>query len=232
MHKPPRFWLFFVLALVLALPCSSCTDTGYQKFKEHGAAATTAAVGGMLSVVVGGPAGIPIFAGAVFLAMLVDAELAPPEKVKERVYVVQTPVPAKDGTPGKPRVDTFDTSETGKKGNLELPAPDVKGLPKQVTEGFFSRSLELVRLAGWLLAGAFLLGWVLNHPKAQSALRTLAVWAWNSARARALQLWSVAVSLAKPSSLHAPAAPKVDPPTAAAPAPSTAPTRDNGPAGG
>jgi hypothetical protein len=231
-QRPIRTPPFLVLALVLALSCSSCSETGYQKFKEHGAAATTAATGGMLSVVVGGPAGIPIFAGSVFLAMLIDAELAPPEKVKERVYVIQTPTPAKDGTPGRPRVDTFDTSETGKKGNLELPPPDVKGLPAQAVEGFFSRSLELVRLAGWLLAAAFLLGWVINHPTAQVALRALAGWAWNAARARAQQAWALLVSLAKPSSMHAQPGATVAPPTATARAPSAAPTRDNGPAEG
>jgi hypothetical protein len=227
------------LALVLSLALPACSAEGFQKFKEHGTAATIAATGGALAVAISGPAAIPIFAGAVFLAMLADAEMAPPEKVKSTIHVVQIPAPAKDGTSQKPRVDTFDTSSSGAKGNLSLPNPDLPGLPHGGGLPWWAGTAQLVREAFWLLVGAFLIGYVLNHPKAQKTIAAVAAWAWAAARARGLQVWSIFSSLAKPSSLHAPKeSPPTAPPTAStgaaarAPAPAPPPVRDNGPAGG
>lgn len=151
-----RYWTALLLVLALALSPGCISQKQWENTRAHLFATTFAALLGGLAAVITGGTGLLVFTGGVLGGTVIDQALEPEPEVhhEKTTTVVQLAPPAPDGTPQKPRVDTYttkadgSTSHDGARGDLKLPDPArlLRDLPPQLTgwEKFKGALVEVV----------------------------------------------------------------------------------------
>lgn len=194
----------FVLGLTLALLLCSCSTTQFQRLKAHGAAVGIGLAGGALAVATGGTAGLALAGTGLAGGVMADQALEPePEVHVERVTtVVQVPPPLPDGTPAKPRVQSFvDRAQTPAPDNLKLPG----GFQVPTPVGFWDRVWLALQVVWWVCVASAAIVFLLTHPRALSVAWGLVRCAFGLAQNAVKTAWMA---------IRAPIKRANDPPTA------------------
>lgn len=175
------------LALCLALPllpgCISAKQ--WERARAHGTSSTFAAVLGGVGVALGGWVGLAVFGTGVLGGVVIDQALEPEPEVhhEKTTTVVQLAPPAPDGTPQKPRVDTYttkadgSTSHDGARGDLKLPDPAkfVGNLPEELTG--WERIKRALAVIAWWGAGLLVLVAALSNDRLRARIFGVLGWA-------------------------------------------------------
>jgi hypothetical protein len=163
--------------MLLALPACSISAKNWDRTKAHLAANTTSAVFSLGAFALGGLPGVLLFFGGIVVGCVVDTTLEPePEVVsKETVTVVQVPTPLPDGTPRKPRTDTFVTTGGGARGDLKIPGPSgFRDLTEAVS--WWEQVKRALQFTFWVVVAMLVATAALANDKLRAKVLSLLRW--------------------------------------------------------
>lgn len=176
------------VALVAVLALAGCTAQQVKRVEAHAGNAITSTIFGAVGVAVGGLPGLAVAVGGILLGTTLDVAMQPPPDVvvKRVTTVIHELPPGPDGSPQPPQITSKVDDEPQRSG-----APN----PSLPPAHWYDRMWIAVQVVWWIVLGAFILGWLLTHPK---VLRTLCgivrflagfalhavQWAWEKLRSK------------------------------------------------
>jgi hypothetical protein len=199
----------FLLALFLGmLHGCQVAQRQWDRTRAPLAGTSVAVAFGALGVAITGPIGLAVAASGVLGGTLVARTLepAPEEHERKTTTVVQVPPPLPDGTPQKPRVDTYTTLDDGAqhhdgaRGDLKLPAPDaaLRGAVGQLELTAWEKFKRALWAVAWAVVGVALAVALVTHPRSRAALWGLLCFALGFVGRGLAKLWALARASRRP----------------------------------